>query len=156
MLLIVIIGCFILSVPAAFSAELRSGSSKKAYSPEGELVGTVKKEKGRFVFYDKDEIHLKKKAKNEWKMFNQEKKFVGILKKGDKYYKFYDKQEKLLGLISLKSRELRPRGFYKTGKTCRFRHFLRGPDRHPDLSSYPNQKIGNGNRARRPGPRHIY
>ncbi len=110
-LLIFIIGCFFFSVPAAFSTGVTSGKGLKAYSPEGELVGTIEKKKGRFVFYDKDEIHLKKKSKNEWKMFNRDNTFVGILKKEKKVYKFYDNQEEFLGVILLESKILMPRGF---------------------------------------------
>lgn len=83
----------------------------ETYNQEGEYVGTIKKEKKRFIFYDKDEINLKKKAKSEWEMYNQIDEFVGILKKEERSYKFYDKQERYLGLILLESKQLMPRGY---------------------------------------------
>jgi len=106
---------FFFSLPPAFSGERRQEPKDQTlwqtYNPEGEFLGTIRKEKNRFIFYDKDEINLKEKDKNVWEMYKQKDEFVGILKKEKKSYKFYDKKERYLGLILLESKELMPRGY---------------------------------------------
>lgn len=105
--------------------EPKDQASWKTFNPEGDHVGTIKKEKKRFIFYDKDEITLKEKSKTkgirkskkksvkEWEMYNREDEFVGILKEEKKSYKFYNNQEKYLGLILKKSKALLPKGYHK-------------------------------------------
>lgn len=105
----------VFSLSVAFSGEVKPKINDETmwdlYSPKGEFLGKIKKEKERFVFYDKDEISLEKTDKNKWKMRNQENEFVGTLQKdkGKDRYKFFDKQEKHLGVI-LESKKLMPRG----------------------------------------------
>ena len=105
--------------------ETKDQDSWKTYNPEGGYVGTIKKEKNRFIFYDKDEITLKEKGKKkgirkakqkslkEWEMYNREGELVGILKEEKKSYRFYNNQEKYLGLILKKSKALLPKGYQK-------------------------------------------
>jgi len=101
------------SFSLAFSGEKRPGSKDgntwEAYNPKGEFVGTLKKEKERFIFYDKDEIKLKAKDKDVWEIRNQKDEFLGTLKKDKGEFRFYDKQEKYMGLI-LESKNLMPSG----------------------------------------------
>ena len=110
-LLTVIIVPLLFNLSFALSDEGKDENMWETYNPKGEFIGTIKKEKGRFIFYDKDEINLKAKDKNVWEMYNQDDEFVGILKKEEKSYKFYDNQKSYLGLILLESKELMPRGY---------------------------------------------
>jgi hypothetical protein len=107
---------FFFGLSPAFSGE-RSQNSKdqalyEAYNPKGEYVGTIKKEKTRFIFWDKDEINLREKDKNEWEimphqkkaekewdMYNQKDEFVGTLIKKEGNFKIYDKDKKYIGVI---------------------------------------------------------
>lgn len=119
MLLIAIIVPLFFSFSAAISGEIKTEKKDpnvwEAYSPEGEFVGTIKKEKERVIFYDKDEIKLKDKDKNEWEMYNQKDEFVGTLIKNKEHFKFYNKQEKYQGII-IGSKKLMPRG-HRTNTT---------------------------------------
>ena len=112
-LLTAIFFLFFLGLPPAFSGEIRHElkdiSSWETYNPEGEFVGTIKKEKERFIFYDKDEIDLKEKDKNEWEMYNQKGEFMGTLFKKKGHFMIYDKQKKYSGVI-IESKRLMPRG----------------------------------------------
>ena len=84
----------------------------KAYNPKGEMVGTIKEEKGHYVFYDKDKIDLREgDKKNEWKMYNQENEFMGTLKNDTEadLFRIYNQQGKYIGAI-LKSEALLPTG----------------------------------------------
>ena len=88
--------------------ESKTQDSWEAYNPKGEYVGIVKKDKKRFVFYDKDEIELRVKGKNEWEMYNQKDEFVGTLIKKSENLMIYDKQKKYRGVI-IGSKNLMPR-----------------------------------------------
>lgn len=102
---------FLFSFSLVFSGEKKSGTKEpdvwKAYDRKGEVIGTIKKEKERYIFYDKDEIELKATEKNIWEMYNQEGDLVGTLKKDKNYYVCYDKQEKKVGVI-LESKAMLP------------------------------------------------
>ena len=93
---------FFLGMSPVFSGqqeqEPKDQASWKTYNPEGDHVGTIKKDKKRFIFYDKDEITLKEKSKpkgirkgkkksvKEWEMYNREDEFVGVLKEEKRFY----------------------------------------------------------------------
>jgi len=126
MLLMAIIVLLFFSFSAAISGEIKPEKKDsnvwKAYSPEGKFVGTIKKEKKRVIFYDKDQIKLKDRDKNEWNkmrhqekaekewdMYNHKDEFVGTLIKTKEYFKIYDKQKKYQGII-IGSKKLMPRG----------------------------------------------
>lgn len=102
---------FVFCLSFVFSEEEKDETTWETYNPNGEFIGTIKKEKDRFIFYDKDEINLKEKGKNEWEMYNQNDELVGLLRKEERSFKFYDKEKRYLGLILLESKALMPRGY---------------------------------------------
>ncbi len=112
-LFMAIIVPFFFSPATSFSDETKRNVKEEdtweLYSRKGEFLGNVKKEKERFIFYDKDEINFKEKDENAWEMYNREDEFVGTLKREKDKFRIYDKHEKYLGLI-LESKRLMPRG----------------------------------------------
>jgi hypothetical protein len=113
MVLAAIIILLFFSFSLAFSGERRPAAKDpnkwQAYNQKGEVVGTIIKEKERFIFYDKDEIKLKEKGRSVWGLYNQNDEFLGTLEKDKEKFRFYDKQEKNMGLI-LESKNLMPSG----------------------------------------------
>lgn len=92
------------SGPPIFSAEkdpFARKTEQKAYNDDGDHIGTIKKEAGRFVFYDKDAVILKKVSKGTWKIYTAiENKYAGKLDKaGDSSFRLYNKKNKFLGIV---------------------------------------------------------
>ncbi len=90
--------------PPIFSAEkdpFARTNEQKAYNESGDHVGTIKKESGRFVFYDKDAVILKKASKDTWKIYTAiDNKYVGKLdRSGDTSFRLYNSSNKYIGIV---------------------------------------------------------
>ena len=74
-------------------------NEQKAYNENGDLLGTIKKEAGRFVFYDKDTVTFKKVSKDLWSIYNRDNQYVGKLLMAKTAFKLYNKNGKYIGVV---------------------------------------------------------
>jgi hypothetical protein len=110
---VVTIAFSFLFLSTAFSANKKSGSGQnewEIYSESGAYAGLLKKEDGKFIFYDKNTISLEETEKGVWAMYDQARNYMGTVKRyKDSSFKLYDKNERYLGII-LSSKNFRPSG----------------------------------------------
>lgn len=89
---------------------------REAFDEEGTRLGHIRKQDGRFVFYDKNAVTLERKDDDEWKIVNRRRKNVGKLEKGKRAFKLYDNQANFTGFIIYFNEKGKKRGNKQAGR----------------------------------------